>query len=50
MKRVVVVTWLALMLGVASHPAAQSATRPRFDVACVKPSASDPLPPVGSPC
>ena len=43
MKRVVVITWLALMLGLASHPAAQSADRPRFEVASVKPSAADPL-------
>jgi uncharacterized protein (TIGR03435 family) len=42
MKRVVVVT-LALMLGLVSHPAAQSAVKPRFEVASVKPSASDPL-------
>jgi uncharacterized protein (TIGR03435 family) len=43
MKRVVVVTWLALLLGVASHPAAQSAAKPRFEVASVKPSAADPV-------
>jgi uncharacterized protein (TIGR03435 family) len=43
MKRVVVVTWLALILGLASHPAAQSAVTPKFEVASVKPSASDPL-------
>jgi uncharacterized protein (TIGR03435 family) len=43
MKRVVVVTWLALMLGLVSHPAAQSAARPRFEVASVKPSAADPV-------
>ena len=45
MKRVVVVvvTWLAVMLGLAQHPAAQSAAKPRFEVASVKPSATDPL-------
>jgi uncharacterized protein (TIGR03435 family) len=43
MKRVAVVTWLALILGLASHPAAQSAPKPRFEVASVKPSATDPL-------
>jgi uncharacterized protein (TIGR03435 family) len=40
---VVVVMWLALMLGLASHPAAQSGAKPRFEVASVKPSASDSL-------
>jgi uncharacterized protein (TIGR03435 family) len=30
-------------LGLASHPAAQSAAKPRFEVASVKPSATDPL-------
>src|SRR3954469_2101830 len=43
MKRVVVFTSLALILGLASHPSAQSAAKPRFEVASVKPSAADPV-------
>ena len=49
MKRSGVVTWLALlpllpsMLGRAPLLAAQSAAKPRFEVASVKPSTADPL-------
>jgi uncharacterized protein (TIGR03435 family) len=49
MKRVVVVTGLALMLGLASHPAAQSAAGPRFEVASVKPSNPNAVGPFGRP-
>jgi uncharacterized protein (TIGR03435 family) len=41
MKRVVVVACLAVMLGLASYPAAQSPAGPAFEVASVKPSNPD---------
>src|SRR5688572_24739386 len=41
MNRVVVVACLAVMLGLASHPAAQSPAGPAFEVASVKPSNPD---------
>lgn len=41
MKRVGVVAFLAEMLGLASHPAAQSPAGPAFEVASVKPSNPD---------
>src|SRR5262245_39263090 len=44
-----VATWLALMLGLASHPAAQSAAGPRFEVASVKPSDPNAVGPFGKP-
>lgn len=43
MRRGLIVRWVALMIGLAAHAAAQSADKPRFEVASVKPSASDPL-------
>ena len=52
MNRVVVVACLTVMLGLASHPAAQSPAEPAFEVASVKPSNPDAagpraMPPVG---
>ena len=41
MNRVVGVACLAVMLGLASHPAAQSPAGPAFEVAAVKPSSPD---------
>jgi uncharacterized protein (TIGR03435 family) len=49
MKRVVVVACLAVMLGLASYPAAQSPAGPAFEVASVKPSNSDMPGPRGMP-
>ena len=49
MKRVVVVTWLAVMLGLVPHPAAQSAAGPTFEVASVKPSDPNAVGPFGGP-
>ena len=49
MNSVVVVTWLVLMLGLASHPAAQSAAGARFEVASVKPSDPNAVGPFGQP-
>ena len=49
MKRVVVVAWLAVMLGLASHLAAQSPAGPAFEVASVKPSKPDVPGPMGMP-
>ena len=49
MKRVVVVSWLALMLGLASHAGAQSAAGLRFEVASVKPSDPNAVGPFGKP-
>jgi uncharacterized protein (TIGR03435 family) len=49
MKRVAVVAWLAVMLGPASHLAAQSPAGPAFEVASVKPSNPDVPGPMGMP-
>ena len=49
MNRVVVVACLAVMLGLASHPAAQSPAGPAFEVASVKPSNPDAAGPRGLP-
>jgi uncharacterized protein (TIGR03435 family) len=49
MNRVVVVTCLAVMLGLASHPAAQSPAGPAFEVTSVKPSNPDVPGPGGMP-
>src|SRR5687768_7749605 len=49
MKRVAVVACLALMLGLASHPAAQFPAGPAFEVASVKPSNPDVAGPSGMP-
>ena len=49
MKRVVVVACLAVMLGLASHPAAQSLAEPAFEVTSVKPSNPDVPGPTGMP-
>jgi uncharacterized protein (TIGR03435 family) len=49
MKTVILVASLALMLGWASHPAAQPAAGPRFEVASVKPSNPDAADPLGLP-
>jgi len=49
MKRVAVVACLASMLGLASHPAAQSPAGPAFEVASVKPSNPDVPGPRGFP-
>jgi uncharacterized protein (TIGR03435 family) len=49
MKRVVVVACLAAMLGMASHPAAQSPAGTAFEVASVKPSNLDAAGPLGLP-
>jgi uncharacterized protein (TIGR03435 family) len=48
-RRVLAVTWLAVMLGLASHPTAQSAAGPRFEVASVKPSDPNAVGPFGKP-
>ena len=49
MKRVVLVAFLAVMLGLASHPAAQSPAGPAFEVTSVKPSNPDEPGPRGMP-
>jgi uncharacterized protein (TIGR03435 family) len=49
MKRVIVVAWLAVMPGPASHLAAQSPAGPAFEVASVKPSNPDVPGPMGMP-
>jgi uncharacterized protein (TIGR03435 family) len=49
MKRVLVVAWLALMPGLAAHPAGQSAGGTRFEVASVKPSDPNAVGPFGKP-
>jgi hypothetical protein len=49
MKRMVVVACPAVMLGLASHPAAQSPAGPAFEVASVKPSNPDVPGPRGMP-
>ena len=49
MNRVVVVGCLAMMLGLASHPAAQSPAGPAFEVASVKPSDPNVPGPSGMP-
>ncbi|HET9384848.1 MAG TPA: TIGR03435 family protein [Gemmatimonadales bacterium] len=49
MNRVVVVAGLAVMLGLASNPAAQSPAGPAFEVASVKPSNPDAAGPRGMP-
>jgi uncharacterized protein (TIGR03435 family) len=49
MKRVVIVAFLAVMLGLASDPTAQSPAGPRFEVASVKPSNPDAADPLGLP-
>ena len=47
MNRVVIVACLAVMLGLTSHPAAQSAAGPRFEVASIKPSDPNAVGPFG---
>lgn len=49
MERGVVATWLALMLALASHPVAQSAAGPTFEVASVKTSDPNAVGPFGKP-
>jgi uncharacterized protein (TIGR03435 family) len=49
MKRVVVLAWLAVMLGLVSRPTAQSPAGPAFAVASVKPSNPDAPGPRGMP-
>ena len=49
MKTVVVVACLAVMLGLASHPAAQSPAGPAFEVTSVKPTNPDVPGPGGMP-
>ena len=49
MKRVVVVACLAVMLALASHPAAQSPAGPAIEVASVKPSNPNAAGPLGGP-
>jgi uncharacterized protein (TIGR03435 family) len=49
MNRVVVVACLAVMLGLESHPAAQSPAGARFELVSVKPSNPDTAGPLGLP-
>jgi uncharacterized protein (TIGR03435 family) len=49
MKRSVIVTCVAVILGLATHPAAQSPVGPAFEVVSVKPSNPDAVGPFGGP-
>ena len=49
MKRMVLVSYVAVILGVASHPAAQSPPAPAFEVTSIKPSNSAVRGPNGAP-